>query len=110
MFLAYRCSVGNGVRPPRYLSTASAPSSEASYYQPLVAYLEAQHTVGRVEIPFTQAHWETAYVAPTIPLARGWERQLDVADNPIFYTATPLTTTTYERWLVDEAQLPGRAP
>ena len=87
---------------PAISATASAPSSQASYYQPLVAYLEAQHTVGRVEIPFTQAHWETAYVAPTIPLARGWERQLDVADNPIFYTATPLTTTTYERWLVDQ--------
>ena len=87
---------------PAISATVSAPSSQASYYQPLVAYLEAQPTVGRVEIPFTQAHWETAYVAPKIPLARGWERQLDVADNPIFYAATPLTATSYERWLVDQ--------
>ena len=85
---------------PIFTSSADPPSSEASYYQPLVAYLKAQHPIGRVEIPFTQAHWESAYVAPQIPLARGWERQLDIADNPIFYAATPLTASVYQRWLI----------
>jgi len=31
-------------------------------------------------------------------LARGWERQLDIAYNPIFYKA-PLTAATYRMWL-----------
>jgi hypothetical protein len=52
-----------------------------------------------VEIPFTSAHWETAYVAPTIPLARGWLRQLDILDNPIFYSSAPLNPTSYHKWL-----------
>ena len=37
-------------------------------------------------------------MAPTIPLARGWERQLDRADNPVFYGGH-LTASSYERWL-----------
>ena len=36
--------------------------------------------------------------APRFPLARGWERQLDIADNPLFYGGA-LTGTRYERWL-----------
>jgi hypothetical protein len=86
---------------PAFSSAPGAASSHASYYQPVVAYLKAQ-PVGRVEIPFTQAHWETAYVAPQVPLARGWERQLDIADNPIFYASTSLTAITYQRWLIDQ--------
>ena len=39
----------------------------------------------RTEIPFTADHWETRYVAPRRPLARGWERQLDVKLNRLFY-------------------------
>ena len=33
----------------------------------------------RVEIPFTDNHWESRWVAPHVPLARGWERQVDRA-------------------------------
>jgi hypothetical protein len=47
-------------------------------------------------------HWEAAYIAPTVPLARGWERQTDIVDNPIFYDGS-LTAATYQRWLVDNA-------
>jgi hypothetical protein len=36
-----------------------------------------------------------------MPLARGWERQLDVADNPIFYRTGPLPSTAYRSWLID---------
>ena len=39
----------------------------------------------RVEIPFTANHWEARWVAPAVPLARGWERQLDGKRNPLFY-------------------------
>jgi hypothetical protein len=75
------------------------PSTRVAYYRPLLAYLEHQSaTIGRVEIPSTYRHWEAAYAAPHVPLARGWERQLDIAYNPIFYSQ-PLTAATYRTWL-----------
>jgi len=46
--------------------------------------------------------WETAYVASDVPLARGWERQLDRETNPLFYDGT-LTTRAYGRWLRADA-------
>jgi hypothetical protein len=52
----------------------------------------------RLEIPFTQFHWEAYYVAPEFPLARGWERQLDTKDNALFYGGT-LTPARYDAWL-----------
>jgi hypothetical protein len=51
-----------------------------------------------VEIPFTRFHWEAYAVAPKFPLARGWERQLDIKDNPLFY-AGRLDAPSYRRWL-----------
>jgi hypothetical protein len=51
-----------------------------------------------VEIPFTRFHWEAYAVAARFPSPRGWERQLDIKDNPIFYSG-PLTAATYEAWL-----------
>jgi hypothetical protein len=39
-------------------------------------------------------------VAPQTPLARGWERQLDTADNSLFYDRRPLTPGRYRRWLI----------
>jgi hypothetical protein len=74
-------------------------SSHASYYASLLDYFGTQPRSGRVEIPFTAGHWEAAFVAPKVPLARGWERQLDIADNPLFYGHRPLTATSYQQWL-----------
>jgi hypothetical protein len=37
-------------------------------------------------------------VARAYPLARGWERQLDIKDNPLFYGGR-LTSTAYAGWL-----------
>lgn len=77
------------------------PSTHASYYQPLLEYLEQQQgPIGRVEIPFTYRHWEAALVAKHVLLARGWERQLDIGYNPIFYSK-PLNAGTYRQWLSD---------
>ena len=58
-----------------------------------------------MEIPFTENHWETAYVAPEVPLARGWERQLDIERNPLFYDQDPnaLNALSYYGWLLDNA-------
>ena len=78
------------------------PSSKSKFFAPVLAYVQAHdNPLGRVEIVPTAAHWEAAYAAPSIPLARGWERQLDTADNPIFYAQGVLTPQTYRSWLVD---------
>jgi hypothetical protein len=82
-------------------SPASDPAEAASYYQPVVHQIEARsHGPERVEIPPTREHWEAAWVAPAVPLARGWERQLDIADNPIFYQRGTLDPASYRHWLV----------
>ncbi len=80
----------------------AAPSSSRAFYAPLDRALtsySAGGPVGRVEVVPTAYHWEAAYVASTMALARGWERQLDVADNPIFYRGS-LTPNRYRAWLV----------
>ena len=38
-----------------------------------------------------------------VPLARGWERQLDEKANPLFYDGRPLTADRYHRWLRNNA-------
>ena len=79
-----------------------APASQQDYFTPLVTFLRAHdEPAGRVEIVPTEFHWEVAYAAPSVPLARGWERQLDTADNPLFYADDPLTGPAYHAWLVD---------
>ena len=80
------------------------PSVHAAYYAPLLAALDRAGARGgadgRVEIPFTRLHWESRWVAPAVPLARGWERQLDDEVNPLFYTRpAPLTPGRYHAWL-----------
>lgn len=77
------------------------PSRSTAYFQPLLDELAQRPGLGRLEIPFTNQHWEAAYVAPHVPLARGWERQLDKADNPLFYGPSPLSADQYRRWLHD---------
>jgi hypothetical protein len=77
------------------------PSTRRSYYTPVVDYLDAQTgPIGRVEIPSTYRHWEAAYAAPTLLLARGWERQLDIAYDPIFYNQA-LNAASYHTWLAE---------
>lgn len=70
----------------------------AAYYRPLIGFLKRQPGVWRVEVPFTQSHWESYWLAERVPLARGWERQTDIADNPLFYGRT-LTAGRYDAWL-----------
>jgi hypothetical protein len=80
----------------------NGPSSTAAYYRPLVDELQlvSNGTVVRVEVPPTVDHWESAYVASEFPLARGWERQLDVAYNSLFYQPGPLRPSAYRTWLL----------
>jgi hypothetical protein len=75
------------------------PSAEASYYEPLNAFLDgAPGPPGRVEIPFTRSHWEAYEVGKDHPLARGWLRQADIERNGIFYGGA-LDSLTYAAWL-----------
>jgi hypothetical protein len=87
-------------------AVAGDPSTTVAYYQPLLRFLRAQpggrRRQFRIEIPFTNSHWEADRVATEFPLARGWQRQLDIADNHLFY-AGRLTAAAYERWLHRDA-------
>jgi hypothetical protein len=94
--------VGWQAKPLLYLpERVEDPSADAAYHAPLIAAVE-QDAGGpvRIEIPFTEAHWEVAYVAPELPLARGWERQLDHRFNQVLYDEN-LTHTMYREWLVE---------
>ncbi len=76
------------------------PSTDEAYYTPLLHYLQQRpQPVSYVEVVFTKRHFEAAFVAPVVPLARGWERQLDMRNNPQFYDGA-LDAATYHRWLV----------
>ncbi len=95
-FAAWQWAPWNGI----ITSPARASFTQASFYTPLVTELAkvAPEPV-RVEVTPTLDHWESAYVAPHVALARGWERQLDIADNPLFYTPGALTPAAYQAWL-----------
>ena len=86
--------------PVRDIRTADDNAEvTAAYFQPLVSYLSRQSDQPfRIEIPFTLFHWEAYLMAPEFPLARGWERQLDIKYNPLFYDGT-LTAARYDAWL-----------
>jgi hypothetical protein len=87
-----------------WLHANGDPALRREYYAPLLGFLGTRAGAGafRVEIPFTENHWEARWVPPRFALARGWERQLDVGRNELFY-AGPLTPATYRRWLDDNA-------
>lgn len=76
------------------------PSADAAYYEPLLRFLAERPGPGRIEIPFTRSHWEAAEVAPRFALARGWQRQLDVGRNGLFYDGV-LNDVTYAAWLAE---------
>ena len=78
------------------------PSAHEAYYQPLLDFLD-QQPVGRIEIPFTKRHWESHFVARHVPLARGWQRQLDIEFNSLFYEPGLLTESSYREWLSTNA-------
>lgn len=67
----------------------------------------------RVEVVPTADHGEARWIAPEVPMARGWLRQLDRAEGALFY-ARRLDPEAYRRWLADRAvrfvALPRGAP
>jgi hypothetical protein len=86
-----------------YASAASDPAANASFYTPLLRELRAlgvgdSPRPARVEVVPTRDHAEARWLAPHVMIARGWERQLDVNRNGLFYR-TPLREDEYEDWL-----------
>jgi hypothetical protein len=76
------------------------PSTTAEYFEPAATWLRAHGGEGmRIEVPPTANHWESAYLAPSFELARGWLRQLDTTRDDVFYDQGELTDATYSAWL-----------
>jgi hypothetical protein len=70
----------------------------------LAEELHALHAgTARAEAVPQYGHWESQQLADVVWLARGWERQLDMARNPLFYGGGTLTPGQYYRWLRDNA-------
>jgi hypothetical protein len=92
-----------------YASAAGERSTSASYYQPLLGELKRlglgySGRPARVEALPSRNHGEARFLAAQVPLARGWERQLDRHYDGIFYGgAGSLDAARYERWLRDNA-------
>jgi hypothetical protein len=80
------------------------PTQQASFWRPALGFLRAHEQAGyRVEVVPTAEHWEAYWIPKSgFPLARGWYRQLDVADNPALY-AKDLDAAAYRRWLRSDA-------
>jgi hypothetical protein len=76
------------------------PSTAAGYFEPAASWLNAHGGEGtRIEVPPTANHWESAYLAPSFELARGWLRQLDTTRDDVFYDHDELTAASYGAWL-----------
>ena len=92
-----------------FVASSSDPGVHASYYAPLLRELRALRVgysarPARIEVVPTTDHWEARWVAPHVPLARGWERQLDNLRNALFYEESkPLGAARYHAWLMQSA-------
>jgi hypothetical protein len=89
------------------LAVAHNESTNASYYVPVKRFLAGVAPGGaaspvRVEVPLTRSHWEAALLAPTVSLARGWEKQLDTRFDRVLLSPG-LTAAAYEGWLHEQA-------
>jgi hypothetical protein len=83
------------VQPPYADIRAKAPPSFSALNDALVDL-----DVKRVEVVPLRDHGEAAYVAPVVPLARGWSRQIDTARNTLFYRRG-LSASDFRQWLID---------
>lgn len=92
-----------------YASAASDPAAPATYYAPLLAELRRLQIgygarPARIEVVPTRNHMEARWVADRVAIARGWERQLDIARNGVFYEHdNRLDAARYGAWLAQNA-------
>ncbi|MGH2853624.1 MAG: hypothetical protein ACRDLF_05465, partial [Solirubrobacteraceae bacterium] len=84
-------------------AVAGNASTSASYYVPVERFVAAHGgPLVRLEVPFTRGHWEAAWLAQKVSLARGWEKQLDERYDGVLL-AKGLTAARYRGWLHEEA-------
>jgi hypothetical protein len=84
-------------------AVAGSEATSAAYYAPVERFLAAQvQGPVRIELPLTRAHWEAALLAPSVSLARGWEKQLDERFDRVLL-APGLTSAAYASWLRENA-------
>ncbi|HEY3865344.1 MAG TPA: hypothetical protein VGL54_04585 [Solirubrobacteraceae bacterium] len=87
-------------------AVAGNESTRAAYYAPVLRFLERVQAppgrLARVEVPLTRSHWEAALMAPSVSLARGWEKQLEEKYDGVLLERG-LTAARYERWLHEQA-------
>jgi hypothetical protein len=75
-------------------------ASDEKFWAPALQYLR-DHRGGafRVEVVPTADHWEAWWIPSAgFPLARGWYRQMDIAENGALYR-DPLSPAGYRHWL-----------
>jgi hypothetical protein len=75
-------------------------ASQETFWAPALDYLRAHATPDyRVEVVPTYDHWESYWLPREgFALARGWYRQLDLAENRVLYH-DPLSRQGYHAWL-----------
>jgi hypothetical protein len=78
------------------------PALSPQFYAPLLEQLAGRRAAGPIEVVPTQRRGEAAFVAPLVPIAKGWSRQADIGRNDIFYDGK-LNADTYRKWLDDNA-------
>ena len=84
-------------------AVAGSQATQAGYYVPLERYLFSHGaSLDRVEVPLTRSHWEAALLAPSVSLARGWEKQLEERYDSVLL-APGLTAGAYRKWLDEQA-------
>ncbi|MFC1408794.1 MFS transporter [Streptacidiphilus alkalitolerans] len=87
------------VQPLTDLAVAAPAARWTQYTKPLATELvELGAKRGRVEVVGTASHVESSGLAATVELARGWNRQVDIARNALFYDGA-LNSATYHAWL-----------
>lgn len=92
------------LNPPLVVSAlddGGDPANYPAYYAALNAKLATLPHTGKIEVVMTPNYWESVYVADKHLLARGWLRQQDTAQNPLFFKNKAPSAAAYERWLVD---------
>jgi hypothetical protein len=94
----------------------SDPSTEAAYYEPLLdqlAMLSSGKAPLRIHIPPTRSRWEAVEIAERHPITRGWLRQEETDDFPLFRSG-PLDPDLYVEWLlargIDYVAVPDAEP
>jgi hypothetical protein len=88
------------------LAVAGSEATSAAYYAPVERFLARVQAPPaspvRVEVPLTRSHWEAALLAPSVSLARGWDKQMETRFEGVLLRPG-LTAASYERWLHEQA-------